>query len=229
MNPEQVIKLLSNDIKTLMRQAYISIGGGAGASPNGTAPVSTFQVVVDPMGKATGFTTGASGAVGVVKDRKFVRISKLGGAAKSAASLATNEFNAYYVPMVQTSDVGGQKSHYVLPTSGGPSLMITSQLSGCVFAVGMNATGDRLVSHVQPDKSIPADQRQADAKAKAEGGIAHHTGGASMGNGYDETAAIVGSCDGIGWLFYVQSCSCPKGVRHVNGVRVIDENGAALP
>src|SRR5262249_37912823 len=121
------------------------------------AEIATFKVVIDDNQGVLGFTTGFSGLRGTQKNRLFVKITKLDGAAKTAP--ADYEFNAYYIPMVQTSDVQGGASHYTLPTTGLPNLMITSKLSGCTFGVGSDANGSKLVSHVQPDSTI-ADQAQ---------------------------------------------------------------------
>ena len=60
------------------------------------------------------------------------------------------EFRAYYVGMKQLGEAV-QTTHFLLPTAGGPDLMLTSQLTGCTFGVGSQAGGSGcLASHLQP-------------------------------------------------------------------------------
>src|SRR5579862_6661969 len=107
MTPADVIALFATP-ETLLRQCYLHIAGGATktiASPhlppptaNGQAAVATFKVSIAAHKHVRGFTTGISGFFGRRKDRPFVRVTKIPGPAKAA--LATDELNAYYIPMV---------------------------------------------------------------------------------------------------------------------------------
>lgn len=220
MTPAQVIALLPNP-EALMRRVNLVIAGGATRSPtlpnapappaNGQAVIATFQVsmkgymsngVFVPQ-VASGFTTGLSGLFGRRKNRPIAQIRRLPGPAVAAP--AADQFNAYYVPMVQTSDVGLGTSHYSLPTVGGPDVMITSQLSGCSFGVGSSAAGAVLVSHVQPDAAVAAPNRAADLANNLRAGFANVRGTASKSGLYDEFAAIIGVRSNAVWRFYLQA------------------------
>src|SRR5947209_120148 len=104
MTEADVIALLQNPEK-LLRKCYLAIAGAATPTPpaNGQADPATFSVSINPLDlPVEGFTTGLSAMRGVKKDRVKVRITRLKGPAKPVP--AANEFNAYYIPMVQTAD-----------------------------------------------------------------------------------------------------------------------------
>lgn len=222
MTAAEVIQLFAEPEK-LMRRCYLQIAGGGGQNPpaNGQANVATFRVDVTDK-TATGFTTGMSGLVGRKKDRPFVRITKLSGAAKNTAALSADEFNAYYVPMVQTSDVGAGTSHYTLPTAGMPTIMITSKLSGCTFGIGSTGTGATLVSHVQPDLSLAkGPTRDANLSTAVGTNFAATPSVFSKGNAYAETAAVIGVRTGTTWNFYMQATDYQNSQAVISNVTVV--------
>jgi hypothetical protein len=207
------VKALFADPEKLLRRCYLHIAGGATRSPkypdlplppaNGQAVVATFQIEVSDFQSANGFTTGLSGLFGKVKERPFVKITKQPGAAK--ANPAADEFNAYYVPMVQTSDIAGGMSHYTLPTNGQPTIMITSKLSGCRFGVGSDGNGAVLVSHVQPSTAVAEDNRQQDLVTQQNTGFTGAPRAFATGQTYDDMAAVIGVRTGQRWRFYQQA------------------------
>jgi hypothetical protein len=207
MTPEKVIELFQEP-KELLRLCYLHIGGGATRSPslpkhplppaNGQAQTATFSVAIGHQ-RVQGFKLRGE----ELKDRAYVRILKLDGPAKNAPD--TNEFNAYYVPMVQISDVKAKTSHYTLPTAGLPNIMITSRLSGCTFGVGSDGNGAVLVSHVQPDLTIEDDaKRNQSLEDSVTGGFQNVRGLFAMGDAYEQSAAVIGRRKGTNWSFYLQ-------------------------
>jgi hypothetical protein len=207
------VKALFATPEKLLRKCYLHIGGGATRSAslpdlppppaNGQAEVVTFSIVVSDFQTATGFTTGFAGRDGETKTRPFVKITKLSGPAK--AQPGADEMNAYYVPMVQTSDIRDGTSHYTLPTRGEPSIMITSKLSGCRFAVGSSADGALLVTHGQPNAAHGNDTRQATLQAYVESRFAGRVRSFALGETYTALAAVIGVRDGKRWRFYQQA------------------------
>ncbi len=137
------------------------------------------------------------------------RISHAGAAADH---LATNEFNAFYIPMAQVANAATGSSHYSLPTGTGPSIAITSRLSGCMFAVGSDADGTVLVSHIQPHLGTnDLDQRRTDLTDAVTGGFHNQSGSVVRGDGYDQYAAVIGKRTGTEWHFYCQASSYDHG------------------
>jgi hypothetical protein len=62
--------------------------------------------------------------------------------------LQANEFRAWYVPMQQ---LPGMTANHLPKASQSPiALMITSQITDCMFALGRNGQ-DTVVAHIQPD------------------------------------------------------------------------------
>ena len=214
MDVADVIKLLSDPPK-LLRQCMLVIAGGSGAAPaNGQAGTATFQVSMKDHVNATGFTTGLSGMAGLTKSRAVAKLLKLHGAART--SPAADEFNAYYIPMVQTADALGGASHYSLPTAGGPDVMITSKLSGCTFGVGSSATGATLVSHIQPDLSLAAGPARAtDLDTAVTGGFNAMTGQFRKGTEYTDYASVIGRRSGGVWKFFLQAQDAAPNYSHV--------------
>ena len=207
------------DPERLLRRCYLHVTGGATRSAqqpdappppgNGQAIVATFKVKVSPDQTAHGMTRG-----GKAKERPMVDIIKRPGAANIAD--ATTEFDAYYIPMVQTADVTGGTSHYTLPDHGGPDIMVTSKLTGCVFGIGAHASGAVLVSHVQPNSQVAKGQgmpgvekRQQDATAHMWMGFDGHrmTNQFQFGYEYTDSAAVIGKRTGGQWAFYLQQAS----------------------
>jgi len=228
MNPQQVIAMLGEPSK-LMRRAYLSIGGSLSRCPqvpnaplppaDGQAPIATFKVTVEDWKKVTGFALGESGRT---KPRVFVKIAHQ-DATKAAAALSPDEFNAYYIPMVQTEDVRNGRSHYTLPVGyNALEVMITSRMSGCAFGIGMNDRGDRLVTHVQPDKSLPKGQVRSEDLGLAVGFRFHREDGSfRSGWSYGVGAAVIGRRSGNRWAFYCQDLGTRDGqydLLHINGL-----------
>lgn len=207
------VKALFTDPEKLLRRCYLHIAGGATRTAtlpllplppaNGQAQVATFAISIADNKNVTGFTTGWAGFHGETKARAFVRLTKQPGAAK--AMLADDEFNAYYVPMVQTVDVTGGTSHYTLPTRGEPTIMITSKLSGCRFGVGSNAEGALLVSHVQPNANLQPASRQSNLEAHVASGFSGRVRAFAIGDTYADMATVVGRRAGKRWHFYQQA------------------------
>jgi hypothetical protein len=201
-----------HDPEALLRHFYILIAGaGVGpAPPNGQAAVQRFRV--DDRGMmAAGFTTGLSGLRGVTKQRPIVGVTLQG---VPVGGPGVDEFDAYYIPMVQTTDVAANTSHYTLPTAGQPTIMITSQLSGCSFGVGSDAHGATLVTHIQPNQAVGQglgkagfDQRTADLANVINNSFHHRKGVFKLGDQYQARAAVIGQLKNGKWKFYLQATS----------------------
>jgi len=205
MTPERVIELLQEPVN-LLRACYLMIQGGATRTPtlpnaplppaNGQAPVARFKVEIKDSPALWGLTG---------EPRAFVKIIKQPGVA--VGNPAADEFDAYYIPMVQTSDVVDGTSHYALPTDNTAlSFMMTSQLSACMFGTGSDANGAVLVSHVQPKKD-PNTGTYLDRKhlvANVSSGFGELGGSVGKGQGYTEMAAVIGKRKGSSWSFYCQ-------------------------
>ncbi len=223
MDASGVIGLLS-DPATLLRKCRLLIAGGsASAAANGQAPISTFKVEMKEGDTVVGFTTGLSGKVGKKKDRETARVRKLGGPAK--ATPGPDEFNAYYVPMMQTKDASTGSSHFSLPTKGGPDFMITSKLSGCAFGVGSSAKGATLVSHIQPNlKKAPGAERSNDLLLAVFKGFDDIPQMVRKGAEYTDYASVIGCRTKDGeWKFYVQAVDAAENFTYViSKVEVID-------
>ena len=203
------VKALFPDPEKLLRRCYLHIGGGATRSPslpdlplppaNGQAEAATLSIAVSDFPTATGVTTGSSGRDGKTKGHRFVKILKLSGAAK--ANPGADEFNAFYVPMAQTSDIRGGTSHYPLPTWGEPAIMITSKLSGCRFGVGSSAEGALLVGPARPKLALGDKSRQQNLAAHLKSGFAGRVRGFAFGETCAAPAAVIGVRDGKRWRF----------------------------
>jgi hypothetical protein len=203
MDRDEATALLRTDPKKLMRRAYLHILGGNLRSGR------HHFIVLDAtrLGNATipGFTTGISGWRDKRKDRPVfsIQLRRLALPGDVAGSDANNTVFAHYISMRQTNEAVGT-THYVLPANGGPDLMITSRLSGCMFGIGSNAANNRLVSHIQPDLSLADAQRGPDLAAAVTGGFAQVDTTFVRGGGYDTDASIIGIRRNGAWSIYAQ-------------------------
>ncbi len=220
MTPAEFIQQL-NDPEALMRHCLLMISGGMGNAPaNGQAAPATFKVSFAEGKDVKGFTTGLSGLTGRTKKRHYVRITKQPGAAKPTPG--QDEFNAFYVPMVQTSDVASGHSHYTLPTSGGPDLMVTSKLSGCTFGVGSDASGAKMVTHIQPNLSTGAGPARVSELSGAVGqGFQSQTGSFARRAEYADTATVIGYRKKAVWSFYMQATGYKDSTNVISSVTVV--------
>ena len=104
-------------------------------------------------------------------------------------------------------------THYPLPTSGGPDILLTSQLSGCSFGVGSPSAHTQLVSHIQPSTpgNVGLDPQVQSGLIFGQKGIFSRQQGHYAG---DELATIIGIRTSSVWCFYNQVRSANVGSKH---------------
>jgi hypothetical protein len=212
--------------ETLLRHFHVIVAGGSGGAPqNGPAAVRRFTVS-DGLITASGFTTGLSGKLGRTKNRPVVKIRIVGGVPFGAPT--ADQFNAYYIPMVQTADVGNNASHYTLPTNGIPDIAITSQLTACTFGIGSDAMGATLVTHVQPNQNLGQNTGQAgfdlrvnNLATTVDNSFPNMKGKFVFQEDYNHSATVIGKLTNGNWKFYMQANKSGGHGRAVNGLTVI--------
>lgn len=212
--------------ETLLRHFHVTVRGGNGAAPpNGQAAVRRFTVT-DQGVTAPGFTTGFSGWRGKTKNRPVVQVVLEPGIPAGAPN--ADQFNAYYIPMVQVADVGNNSSHYTLPTNGIPDIVITSQLTACSFGIGSDAMGATLVTHIQPDQNLGRDQGQAGLDLRVQNlattvdnSFAVMRGKFAWQTDYERMGTVIGKLTNGNWQFYLQANHAGRYPRKVVGLTVI--------
>lgn len=228
MDAADVVFGLSGDPESLLRHCYLRVAGGDRTPPpNGTAPISTFRVwMLD--GSIQGFTTRFSGFRRQTKARPQAQIEKMSGVART--HLQPNQFNAYYIPMVQVSDVAAGHSHYTLPTNdpNGPVIAITSMITACTFTLGSDVNGAILASHIQPPRAVGMNlsARLYEAAKAGHSGLESDIQQIGLGDGYGEgdKVTIIGRLTRRRWTFYMQRTSflgCPKGLLR-SAARIVE-------
>ena len=210
MTPADVVQLIRHDPERLLRQASLKIFGG------GVSTLSSVYrfLVIDPVRTMPGFTTGLSGLRGKKKDRPIFNL-KLERTAfpEERANAATNEvFDAQYVAVGQIEG-GPAATHYVLPATGGPDIMVTAQMSGCAFGIGSDAGGSRLVSHIQPPLAVAdARKRARQLYGATAAGFKDKTPRSVFRRGqeYEFEAVILGVRRNGKWKIYAQNIDATK-------------------
>ena len=125
-------------------------------------------------------------------------------------------FNAHSIHM----DVGAAAlGFYLLPSVGGPDIMVTGQLSGCAFVISPVAGGNNLnVAHVQPQAVNSTTLRNNLAAAHPNGFVY----GASDRRGYYDGATRAVSIVGIraagSWTLYAQKQDRASGDYSIKSV-----------
>ena len=144
-------------------------------------------------------------------------------------ALAPDEFHAWYIPMQQ---LPGLSANRLPDAAQSPlSLMLTSQITDCMFAVGRDAQGT-VVAHIQPDATahlnIPetptglydlrGETRQSDMRMKVRS-IGMKTLVArnrTYGTQLYDTVAVVGWRDANNhWTIYTQTTT--RATRAITG------------
>jgi hypothetical protein len=201
---------LQNNTEHFLRTNHVVIAGGGSASLPGPA---YFRM--EPR-------TGPGGGFMITKLRD--------------RHDAPDIFEAWYIPMEQIGSFQANR----LPTSQESSLrlMLTSQLTACLFAVGKDGN-NTTVAHIQPDqnahKTLSPQQaaavRQSDMRmtARVRGMktfMSHADPFDNFTKGYDysrtgkgEAVAIVGVRDDAGkWGIFAQVCNKDKTVKDVHRI-----------
>lgn len=185
MSIAKAISDLKADPESFLRNSRLKIFGGGQTSFDGPA---NFKMEVNPEG---GFK-----AMYVTQD---------------AAPLGADQFQAWYIPMQQLQ--GFTANWLPKPVDTPLRLLLTSQITGCLFGVGSSAQGT-CVAHIQPDQKSHMDKtglnrreaRQQDLwTSAATSGLAPIVYGGMTYSIDTEYVAVVGKMDDSGqWSFFSQ-------------------------
>jgi hypothetical protein len=214
MTAAEIVRLIATDPERLMRQVSLKVFGGS------RSPSSAYEFIVVDAGRAMpGFTTGISGLLGQTKARPVfhIKLRRTAAPAEIAAAASGASFFAQYVAMRQVSDQPSD-THRMLPSRGGPDIMVTSQLTGCTFGIGSDAGGNRLVSHLQPPQSQKDPVLRSGALADATGrGFARDSDFSTFARGedYQSEAVILGIRRDGAWHLYAQHIDFRAGGQDV--------------
>jgi hypothetical protein len=150
MEVDEAVAALMDDPQGFLGRNALTIAGGSALSSglriwylartnNGTATVATSG----PGWSGTRKVLAWQATVTADTSNRFLRRYNLG-------TTDVAEFRAWYVGMREIGeDVA--TTHLLLPATGGPDLMLTSQLTGCTFGYGSQLPGSGcLASHIRP-------------------------------------------------------------------------------
>lgn len=190
MDLAQAISLLQSDPATFIKTEFLMIAGGG-----------SKHVAGDTICKMEARSAKGGGWKIWIKEQNNPR------------ALANDEFRAWYIPMQQ---VGTMQANRLPKADKSPlSLMVTSQLTACIFGVGRDA-GGTIVAHIQPDQAghtniqdpkVRDQFRQSDArmKARVEGMGPLMAKYRDDGYGELESVTVVGKRDAHGqWVILAQ-------------------------
>ena len=201
---EEGFKLLLTDPSGLMDVAYLKMAGGGPSSISGEAyfTFSKPETLQEIFKKDGEYVPGFA----IEYHKKALDKTELGSGAGKLLP-----FSAQYVAMRKQAPQGMVPAGTlnVLPSTGGPDLCITSQLSGCTFGIGSQIAGGCCVCHIQPGGTANSTIQgqiadQADTlfakKGRIVGTLVEKT------NTYDHRANIIGMRDSSGfWRFWMQA------------------------
>ncbi len=121
-------------------------------------------------------------------------------------------FDAHYISMRERDPKSGswgdsKDTHYTLPSSGKPRLMVTSKLNGCTFGIGSRSDGGgRLVSHLRPplDSAMGVVAGRLALDTATRTGFAGHKLDVSVMSSAQQNGTVIGQRSGGHWTFYAQ-------------------------
>lgn len=200
-----LLKEMTADPKGFLRHYSVMIEGRAAQSGPATAWLEKRNTMGDRE-EVDGFTLS-----GGTKQRRFIRFI-ISDSVPFDCRHPEDKFPVWYIRMQQMSD-SLITTHYPLPTSGGPDIMLTSQLSGCSFGVGSPSAHTQLVSHIQPSTpgNTGLDPQVQSGLVFGQKGIFSRQQGHYAG---DELATIIGIRTDSVWRFYNQVRSANVGSKH---------------
>jgi hypothetical protein len=205
---EEALDELRGDPQSFLRHYVVTIAISGGTSGNGQQHPATFLIGPSGNPASPGFQTGLSGLAGRSKDRGQLRITTVTPGFAAAPGQST--FEAWYIPMSEMNDAPTRR--VLLPSSGGPDIALTSQMSGCTFAIGSPGyDGSRYVSHIRPPKGEPDAKTYDDMRQKASFGDMEtffdresRVGSRTYAN-RDNFATVIGVRRNGNWRFYAQT------------------------
>jgi hypothetical protein len=208
VKPEEAVALLTSNPYEFLRFNALQIAGGVSLASGNRI------FYLQRLGKTASFSTSGPDWTRTatvpfwrasVTSRADYRLPQRGDGRADMP-----EFRAFYVGMKQM----GQEvatTHFALPSAGGPSIMLTSQLTGCTFGVGVQAPGGNcLASHLQPagsgdGKRAPGALSEIGKKALKHAVSGPLGDGATILETTGETQiSVVGFRDNGVWRFYKQ-------------------------
>lgn len=198
---DQVLPELMGNTEAFLRHYLLRLVGNHGYS--GTVDAW----LIDRSETAPGFTTGLSGWRGRQKQRPCLDVEI--GFGQPYLYDGGGRLSVWYVAM-QEMNAAPVDTHFVLPSIGGPDIMMTAGLSGCTFGVGIPSGGAQIVSHIRPPSKQGGTQHMAlaaldplvrDGLTKGERALFSRSTQAS----YDDKASIIGVRRRGQWSFYAQT------------------------
>ena len=208
MSPEEAVAQLTSDPYEFLRFNALQIAGSANlASGNRIFYLQRLDKTASFSTSGPDWTRTATVPFwrASVTSRAEYRLPQRGGGGAHMP-----EFRAFYVGMKQMGEEVAT-THFALPSVGGPSIMLTSQLTGCTFGVGVQVPGGScLASHLQPagsgdGKRAPGALSEVGKKALKHAVSGPLGGGATILETTGDTQiSVVGYRDNGSWRFYKQ-------------------------
>jgi hypothetical protein len=201
---------IQNSPLDFLRQYHLKIVGKGGEAEGGVVEFA-FS---DRNDAYTGFTK----LPGQTKQRTSIKLAPIGSGDRAGDFLVNDNHRiwAHYVPMRKAADTLTYAYRMPWPgdnqgTNANPNLMLTSEISGCTFAIGPLGGNTRAVIHIQPDRAItPAAARNTHQQGTVDriiGTANRHLlfSRDTHGNDYaSNRMSVVGvRRDGV-WSFYAQ-------------------------
>lgn len=188
MTLAQAIAAIQADPATFLKTEYVVVAGGGLHHRDG----DTICKMDQRSGKGEGWMIS-------VKDQNNPR------------ALNAGEFRAWYIPMQQLS---GMTANQLPDAANSPlTLMVTSQLTACIFAVGRSGN-QTTVAHIQPDQQghmniadgkLREQTRQSDARMSARVAGMGQLIAKERTYGELESVTVLGKRDAAGkWAIHAQ-------------------------
>ncbi|HZN61541.1 MAG TPA: hypothetical protein VFC90_03960 [Planctomycetota bacterium] len=141
-------------------------------------------------------------------DRMVVASTTTGLDGKNTVDVQVH--NVRMIPSGETVDLADIEPYAL--GGGGPDLMVTGQLSGCVLAI-QKVSGGLIVAHIQPGGTrgpgpTLCTQIKNTGKFRGHGSVTHAFG---IGAGYSTRAHVIGVRKGGAWNLYAQQVSSGSG------------------
>jgi hypothetical protein len=206
MTLDDAFLLITTDPRTLLDSAFLNISGGDQASKSGYG-----LFAIGKPDSLQGFFTRSGSATPIPGfEVRLLQGQQTAQPKFTSGSIEWRTFPACYIAMKKMGAGPGNAptgTYYSLSPTGGPDICITSQLSGCTFALGSQTPDSScLVCHIQPAGPLVAAQPVMTLQATQLFGQAP-TASVQKGVDYAEKANVIGQRISGKWFFFMQRFS----------------------
>jgi hypothetical protein len=222
ITPTQALQMLQTNTEAFLNRYPIRIFG----DPSGSSAQANYRIEDATASLPAGSVPQRPGSVLRHLHQHDTQLFFIKAGASAGPNVAGSAWLVAHSVKMWDAGKAHQVQPYTLPAVGGPSLMVTGELTGCSFAIHDNNNGSLVVTHIKPHLLAPGEHAGAVLRAQplqtslqnnpywdvVYGGKDYDTG--------NRRVAIIGCRTGTTWKIYAQKLenAMPFTIRKVKKI-----------